>query len=388
MFLKKTIEHNQSLVDISNELMISKRIRPDTYVVDIDSLIENAKKMLTEAKEYKVKLYFMLKQLGRNPYIAKKLVSLGYEGAVVVDYKEAEIMMEHNIPISHAGHLVQIPRYLMDRLVSYGVGNITVFSVENARMINDSAKKSNRIQNIFIKVVDEGDSIYSGQMSGIELEELLDFSKEISKFSNIRINGLTVFPAVLFDETTLEFEKTHNLDTLKKAKRILEENGIVIEELNMPSATCIASIKKIAEYGGTSGEPGHGFSGTTPGHSLLDFVEKPCVTYVSEISHHFKGQSYFYGGGYYRRGHFENALVMEESGKSQIVSVIPPDLDSIDYYFSVNKKVPIGVPVVGAFRFQVFVTRSDIAIVKGIHGKNVKIIGIYDSLGKEINKYD
>lgn len=62
---------------------------PDSYLIDMDVLIDNAKKILEAAKVRNIRLYFMLKQLGRNPYIAKKLVELGYEGAVVVDFKEA-----------------------------------------------------------------------------------------------------------------------------------------------------------------------------------------------------------------------------------------------------------------------------------------------------------
>lgn len=54
---------------------------PDSYLIDMDVLIDNAKKILEAAKVRNIRLYFMLKQLGRNPYIAKKLVELGYEGA-------------------------------------------------------------------------------------------------------------------------------------------------------------------------------------------------------------------------------------------------------------------------------------------------------------------
>ena len=35
--------------------------------------------------------------------------------------------------------------------------------------------------------------------------------------------------------------------------------------INLPSATCIASIPLISELHGTSGEPGHGLTGTTRG---------------------------------------------------------------------------------------------------------------------------
>ena len=43
---------------------------------------------------------------------------------------------------------------------------------------------------------------------------------------------------------------------------------------------------------------------------MLELPEIPALVYVSEISHNLDGHSYFYGGGYYRRGHFENVEVV------------------------------------------------------------------------------
>ncbi|MDN4592478.1 hypothetical protein NWF35_00825 [Polycladomyces subterraneus] len=39
-----------------------------------------------------------------------------------------------------------------------------------------------------------------------------------------------------------------------------------------------------------------------------------------------------------------------------------------------------------AFRTQVFVTRSDVAVVKGLSSGKPELVGIYDSLGKEISR--
>ena len=57
----------------------------------------------------------------------------------------------------------------------------------------------------------------------------------------------------------------------------------------------------IKENQGTHGEPGHALTGTTPFHVNRRAVEKPAYVYVSEISHNFRGKSYFYAGGYYSR---------------------------------------------------------------------------------------
>ena len=152
MFLDKLQERNNNLIDAAIKMHQKGLIIPDSYVIDVDTLIENARFMLKEANKKNIKLLFMLKQLGRNPYIAKKLVELGYEGAVVVDFNEARIMMDNNIPIGNVGNLVQTPNAMIDKLVEYGVGVMTVFSMEKLEKINQSAEKLNKVQNIIINL--------------------------------------------------------------------------------------------------------------------------------------------------------------------------------------------------------------------------------------------
>ncbi|HNV04746.1 MAG TPA: hypothetical protein PKH64_01360, partial [Petrotogaceae bacterium] len=89
MFLEKTIKRNPKLIEAAFELHRSGQISPDTYLIDINTLTANAQKIKKEADKYGVKLYFMTKQLGRNPLIASKISEIGYEGAVTVDFREA-----------------------------------------------------------------------------------------------------------------------------------------------------------------------------------------------------------------------------------------------------------------------------------------------------------
>ena len=46
----------------------------------------------------------------------------------------------------------------------------------------------------------------------------------------------------------------------------------------------------------------------------------------------------------------------------------------------------VGATVLAAFRTQIFVTRSDVAVVSGIQTGQPRIEGIYDSLGKQIRR--
>lgn len=380
MFVNKLTERNPKLIEVALDLHEKNKLLPDTYVVDMDMLIQNAKAILKEAKKYQMNMYFMLKQLGRNPIIAKELVKLGYDGAVVVDFKEAEIMMQHNIPISNVGHLVQPPKAMIQKLVDYGCDFFTIYSIEKAREIDECARKSNKKQKIIIRIIGEDDLIYSGQTAGVLIENLPECIAELKKLSNIEIKGVTSFPCFLYDKEQNKNIPTENLYSVIKAKEILKDNGIEIENMNTPSTTCVSTIQEMVKYGATSGEPGHGLSGTTPIHALKDEVEIPCVLYLSEISHHLGDFSYCYGGGHYRRSHMENALVSKQLVRCK---VNPPSLDSIDYHLELNSKFNIGDAVIMAFRFQIFVTRSDVVLIRGIHNDHPEIIGRFNSLGDE-----
>ena len=150
-----------------------------------------------------------------------------------------------------------------------------------------------------------------------------------------------------------------------------------------PSASCCATFEQMVNYGGNCAEPGHSLTGTTPLHAVKDQPEIPCCVYVTEISHNCEGLGYCYGGGYYRRSHVANALVGKSPGESEMLSVIPPECESIDYHFGLSKTCRVGDTVLMAFRYQIFVTRSDVVLVKGIQSGNPEIIGIYDSQGRQ-----
>ncbi|KLE14658.1 YhfX family PLP-dependent enzyme [Clostridium sp. C8] len=386
MFLEKTINRNRKLVQAAFKLHKEGLIMPDTYLIDLDTLIENAKKIKEEADKYGIKLYFMSKQIGRNPLVCKEFMKLGYDGAVVVDFKEAEVMIDNNIKIGHVGHLVQIPKTLIEKVIKSRPDYITVYSIEKAKELNEVCSKLGLKQNIMLRVLDENDNLYSGQYGGFKLNELKSIGEELTKLKSLNLSGVTSFPCFLFNEESNEIKRTNNIDTIKKAKEILEkEFNIKINQLNMPSATCVNSIEKIYREGGTHGEPGHGLTGSTPYHKFNDGDELPAMVYVSEVSHNLQDKAYCYGGGHYRRSHMENALVGQDLENSKIIEVIPPTDESIDYHFELSENCKVSDTVVMAFRTQIFVTRSNVAIVKGIKSGNPEIVGIYDSQGRAVN---
>lgn len=382
MFLQATLKRNPKLIDAAFKLHKEGLIEPDTYLLDLDTIIKNAKAIKNEADKYGIKLYFMTKQFGRNPYIAKELMKLGYEGAVAVDFREAEVLAANNIKLGHVGHLVQLPKHKVEAILKLKPEYITVYSLEKAREVSKAAKKLGITQNIMVRVIDNGDILYPGQYGGFYLSELLENAREIVKLPNIVLAGITSFPCFLYNEKRANIEETPNIYTLHKAKALLEgELGLKIQQVNTPSATCSSSIKKIASLGGTHGEPGHGILGTTPIHAAKEEIEIPSIVYVSEVSHNICSQGFCYGGGHYRRSHMENAVVGESLNNSAMYKVEAPSPESIDYYFTLNKRANIGDTVIMAFRAQIFVTRSKVAVVKGVQSGNLELMGTFDSQG-------
>lgn len=383
MFLNALQKQNSALIDASVLLWQQGLIVPDTYVIDADVLLENARLLLSEANRFSIKLYAMSKQIGRNPWVCKKLLEMGYEGIVAVDFKEARQLYSHQIEVAHIGHLVQPPLHMLDQIIRHKPQVITVYSLEKARQISDAAKRYNYVQPLLVKVFQSDDLLYPGQEAGFELSELENVIAEIGQLPNVRLVGATHFPCMLFDAAQQKTLPTTNLHTLLQGKAILENCGIKVEQLNAPSASSCETLPLLAQFGVTHAEPGHALTGTTPANQNGDRPEKIAMLYLSEISHHYAGNSYCFGGGYYRRGHLTNALVVD-AGQQHTTTVFPVDDASIDYCLCLKGQYPVGSATIMSFRTQIFVTRSDVALVSGIQSGNPQLIGIYDSLGNSI----
>lgn len=383
MFLEKVKKRNPGLIDFAVSLHQKGAILPDTYVIDLDTIKENASTMVAEAEKYDIELYFMLKQIGRNPVIARELLNSGMKKAVVVDFKEALTMMNHSIPIGNVGHLVQVPDHLLKKIMTYGVDYVTVYTLEKLNKVNQIAQELGMVQKVMLRIIGENDTLYPGQYGGFQIEDLEQKLDEMKNLSHCQIDGITSFPCFLYSSENNAFEATQNVQTLQQAKVLLERYGFKVNEVNIPSATSVETMSLIKEAGGTQGEPGHALSGTSPMHAVSDLAERPSYVYISEVSHTSKDSSYVYGGGYYARGKLEQALI-DNYGKRSQTKVKEFPSENIDYYLEIEKNYPVGATAVMAFRTQIFVTRSHVALVKGLKSNNPKLIGLYDSQGREL----
>jgi len=382
MFIKALQRQNPALIATALRFWQQGRIAPDSWVIDVDQVLENGKLLLKTAQQYGISLYLMTKQIGRNPWLAEKLLALGYQGIVVVDYKESRVMRRAGLPVSHQGHLVQIPSAQVAGAVEQGTEVITLFSLEKARQVSAAAVASGRTQAVMLKVYGESDFLYPGQESGFALAELDNVVAHLRSLPGIELTGLTHFPCLLWNDEQEKILPTPNFRSLLAARDKLESLGVTVQQLNAPSATSCSSLPLLAEFGVTHAEPGHALTGTIPANQQGDQPERVAMLWLSEISHHFAGQSYCYGGGYYRRGHAKHALVFAPASENaQLAQLNAVDDSSIDYYLPLEGEFPIGSAAIFCFRTQIFVTRSDVVLVAGIQSGNPEIVARYDSLG-------
>lgn len=382
MFIKALQRQNPALIASTLRFWQQGRIAPDSWVIDVDQVLENGKQLLKTAQQYGISLYLMTKQVGRNPWLAEKLLALGYQGIVVVDYKEGRVMRRAGLPVSHQGHLVQIPSAQVAGVVEQGTEVITLFSLEKAREVSAAAVAAGRVQAVMLKVYSDSDFLYPGQESGFRLTELERVVGDIRQLPGITLTGLTHFPCLLWDDDREKILPTPNLRSLLAARDKLESLGVEIRQLNAPSATSCSSLPLLAEFGVTHAEPGHALTGTIPANQQGDQPEHIAMLWLSEVSHHFAGQSYCYGGGYYRRGHAKHALVFApDSSIARQAQLNKVDDGSIDYYLPLEGEFPIGSAAIFCFRTQIFVTRSDVVLITGIQSGNPEIVARYDSLG-------
>lgn len=383
MFLETTLQRNSRLVDAALALHRDRQITPNTYVVDVDAVAANATALARTARHAGVKLYMMTKQIGRNPVLARIIAQAGIDKAVAVDPWEALSLAQKGIVLGNVGNLVQPPQGMLTDILAHGPEVVTVFSLAKAREVSAAARDLRIQQPLLLRVAGPQDLTYEGQGGGIVLDQLHAVAREIASLPNVEIAGVTGFPCLLYNYDSQRVEVTPNLETVLTAADTLRALGCAITQVNAPSNTSVSTIPLLAQVGATHGEPGHALTGTTPLHSRGNQVEVPALVYVSEISHLMGDEAFVYGGGFYGRSRVQSALV---GNKLLPVQLVPPEY--IDYYGVLDTKgasVEVGNTAIFSFRTQIFVTRSRVALLRGINRGRPELMGIFDSLGREVD---
>jgi predicted amino acid racemase len=382
---------NPRLIDTALALHREAAIPPNTFVIDLDSVAENAALLRDAAVKNGLSLYFTTKQIGLNPLVARRVSQVGIAKALAIDFREAAVLAENNVPIGHVGHIVQIPLQMISPILELSPEVITVFSHAKAKQISQAAVRAGKEVKLLLRVFSEKDFFYAGQEGGIALDNLIEDANAICHLPNIRIAGVTSFPCLELDDAGRTLKASQNFYTILKAAKILQESlGIAIEQVNAPGNSCVTSMPLLAQMGATHAEPGHALTGTTYLHTQLHEVEKPAMVYISEVSHINGDKAYFFGGGTHRRAKVYQALVGSSSERMIKTTVHPIDPTAIDYYIALALPEPhsigVGDSVVLASRSQVFITRSYVAVVQGIQKGAPELLGLFDALGRKVER--
>ncbi|MDN5301943.1 MAG: hypothetical protein PWQ60_1457 [Thermoanaerobacteraceae bacterium] len=393
MFLDILLRRNRKFVETAIELHQKGEIPANSYVIDVDTVRDNAAVMAEAGKKYNFKIFAMTKQIGRNPVVLKAISEAGINSCVAVDLACARAVNAAGLKVGHLGHLVQIPRAETKAALNLKPDYWTVFSYEKAVEISN-ANTENREQKVLARIYAEGDRFYKGHEGGFPAKDILEVSKKLDGLKGIKFAGITTFPALLYDPEAKDVMPTHNLKTMEETVATLAKAGIENIEVNAPGTTSSVVFEKLADAGATQVEPGHGLTGTTPLHAINDLPERPAMLYLTEVSHFYGGKPYCFGGGLYIDPVFPPYPVKacvgsspEEAIKQKIVCEMP-NPSAIDYYGILQSepenKIKEGDTVIFGFRAQVFVTRAYVVPISGIKVGKPEVKGIWFSDGRRV----
>lgn len=386
MFLTQTQHRNPALIEAAQELHAHGRIEPDTYVLDLDVVSANARALADTAARHQVRPWFVTKQLGRVGLLTAA-VAQAIPAATAIDVREARAVTAAGARLGNVGHLVQVPRRALPAILAADPAHVTVFDRANLRAVSAAAADLGRTQPVLLRIAGDPATTYPGQEGGIEPEDVPAVLDLAAALPHVRVAGVTGFPCLLFNPVTGKVQPTNTTDRVLRGADHLRSAGID-PLIDLPSHSSCSTIPMVARLGGTHVEPGHALTGTTPEHAARDDLpELPGMVYVSEIAQTLPGPAIF-GGGFYPRGHARDVLVGAE-GDSRLATLVDSPAENIDYYRRLRlpdgtAPAELGEVAVMAFRTQIFVTRSHVAVVAGVQAGEPDLLGLFDSGGRPL----
>lgn len=372
------------------------KIPANCYVLDLDAVQRNAKRLRAEGDRLGLQVFAMTKQVGRYPGFCQATRAGGMDAAVAVDMQCARTAYAGGLQLGHIGHLVQVPRHEADAAASMQPRYWTVFSFDKAQEVSDATQRYNLAQGksgrqqVLARLHAPGDRFYNGHEGGFAAIDVVEVADKINAMPGCEFAGITTFPALLFDQDSRTVKPTPNLATLQKARAKLEAAGYRNLQVNAPGTTSTVMFEALANAGATQVEPGHGLTGTTPLHLTQDLPEEPALLYMSEVSHLHGDRAYCFGGGLYIDPVFPDYAVKALVSKTPtvadvalaVVDIPPPQ--AIDYYGMVHNAqgfIGTGDSVVFGFRPQAFITRAFVVGIRGLESGAPQVLPTYNAQG-------
>jgi predicted amino acid racemase len=399
---------NSNLIEVAARLHRSGDILANTYVLDMDAHKYNARLISQAARQHGLNLYYMSKQIGRNPLVTQAIINEGFDGVVAVEMQDVRFLHRYGIKISHVGHLVNIPTTEIEYALSTNPEVVTVFSVEKAKQIADVAARRGITQKFLVRPIGPNDLSIPYMEGGFKEEDIASAVKKINTFDGVKVVGVVTFPAILFDMVNTRPFLTPNVATVQRVAEKLRSQGIEVEQVNLPSNNHSKTMKMIADAGATHVEPGSGVTGFSASQIYDGAPETPAFVYVSEVSHFIDNWVYIYGGGF---GYidvwgifYDNGITNPDKSKFQFPTFVGSTPQTIkdnvvqgevfqgilDYHARLYRgtgKAEIGDTVLCGFRPQFFLTRAMVAVVSGLRDNNPRLLGIFDHANNLVDKH-
>ncbi len=395
MFLDLLMRRNPQFVEAAMALHQQGKLPANAFVLDLDTVEENARIFQAEARKHGLTAFAMTKQVGRHSGFCDAVMKGGIERSVAVDMACAIACDRAGLKTGHLGHLVQVP----SREAEFAAAKLqpdywTVFSDTKAQEAAAANAKVGRVQKLLARIQTQGDTFYRGHEGGFDAKDIVAVADRLDALDGGEFAGVTTFPALLFDQENRKVVPTQNLNTLNRAAEALAAAGRKDIAINAPGTNSAVMLEALANAGATQCEPGNALHGTTPLHAVEDLPEAPAVLYLSEVSHHHGDKAYCFGGGLYIDPVFPKyqvrALVgsTPELREGDLRNVEIPDYSAIDYYAMIDADGDTAPKpqdsVIFGFRGQAFVSRALVAGVRGISTGNPTVTTIENGFGDPV----
>jgi predicted amino acid racemase len=146
MFLDLIRRRSPRLIEQAISLHQQGKLPANGYVIDLDSVEENARAIASEAAKFGLSVMAMTKQMGRHAAFCRAAMRGGIAKSVAVDIDCARATHRAGMRVGHLGHLVQIPRGEADEAPALAPDCWTVFNLEKASEVGAASLKRGREQ--------------------------------------------------------------------------------------------------------------------------------------------------------------------------------------------------------------------------------------------------